>query len=301
MKRILIVGKNSYIGTSFEKWLAQWPDQYAVDTIDTLGDCWREYSFGGYDSVLHVAGIAHVTNKPGMEELYLRVNRDLAIEAAQKAKQDGAKQFIFMSSIIIYGEDGRIGEPMVITADTVPQPANVYGRSKLEADLTIQKLMDGDFKTVVIRTPMVYGPGCKGNFPKLIKLAKVCPVFPDIDNERSMIYIDNLCEFLRLCVDKNSTGVFYPQNKEKMSTKSIIVCTRKHLNKKTILVSFFNPLLCLASRKIGYINKIFGNKVYHKDLSNDSIQDYHLINTNSTIFNSLYAGTSQENVKEDSL
>jgi nucleoside-diphosphate-sugar epimerase len=283
MKKILITGKDSYIGTSFEKWLKQWPGQYEVDTVGTKNDEWRSFDFSGYDTVLHVAGIAHVSVNPKMKDLYYRVNRDLAIDVAQKAKKVGVKQFVFMSSIIVYGEDAPIGAKMMITKDTVPQPSNFYGKSKLASDLAIQKMNDVQFHTVVIRSPMVYGPGCKGNFPKLIKFAKLCPVFPDINNERSMIFIDNLSEFIRLCIDWDVSGVFYPQNRDYLSTKVIIAILAEQMCKKVWFISHFNILFRLVSKKIGLINKVFGSKVYDATLSDIFHWDYCVIATTESI------------------
>ena len=293
MKKILITGEGSYIGTSFENWLKQWPEQYAVCTVGTMHDEWRAFSFAGFDAVLHVAGIAHVSADPKMEGLYYKVNRDLAIDVAKKAKSVGIKQFTFMSSMTIYGDDGRIGEKLVITKDTVPQPENSYGRSKLEADLVIQKMADDKFKPIIIRTPMVYGQGCKGNFPKLVKLAKVCPVFPDIENERSMIYIDNLCEFLRLCVNNEVTGVFFPQNKEYVSTKEIINIAAECMGKRVYFVKWFNPVLRLLSKRIGFVNKVFGNKVYERGLMEGLTYNYCVNSFHESIKESIRGGVKK--------
>ncbi|OUO90134.1 NAD-dependent epimerase/dehydratase family protein, partial [Cloacibacillus sp. An23] len=219
MKNILITGAGSYVGTSFEKWLSQWPDKYHVDTIDMIDGTWREKSFKGYDAVFHVAGIAHVSADPSKKDLYYRINRDLAIETAQKAKADGARQFVFMSSMIIYGADDPVGKEKIITKDTKPAPADFYGDSKLHADLAIQKLADDNFIVSIMRPPVIYGPGCKGNFPKLLKLAKYAFIFPAIDNRRSMIYIDNFCECVRQIIDAARGGIFFPQNEEYVSTK----------------------------------------------------------------------------------
>lgn len=267
-KRILIFGEGSYIGTKFQEYLKN-NEEYQIDVIDSMNEKWHEADFSKYDVVYHVAGIAHVSADPKMEELYYKVNRDLPIEVAKKAKKEKAKQFIFMSSMIIYGADGKISEKKIIDENTPKCPIDFYGKSKLEADEEIQKLTDEEFKTVIIRTPMVYGPGCKGNFPKLKKIAKISPLFPDIENERSMIYIDNLCEFLKQLIDKEETGIFYPQNKEYISTKTIIKVMAKEMNKKIFCIRLFNPLLKLLSKKINYINKVFGNKVYDKKLSGD--------------------------------
>ena len=128
MKNILITGANSYVGTSFANWLSQWPEKYRVDTIDMIDGTWREKSFKGYDAVFHVAGIAHVSADPSKKDLYYRINRDLAIETAQKAKADGVRQFIFMSSMIIYGADEPVGKEKIITKDGIeltPLPSKI--------------------------------------------------------------------------------------------------------------------------------------------------------------------------------
>lgn len=285
MKRILITGKNSYIGNSFKKWVSQWPEQFETHLISVRGDEWKKLDFSNFDVVLHCAGIAHVSANPQMEQEYYKVNRDLAIEIAEKAKKEKVKQFIFMSSIIIYGADGKIGEKKVITADTKPEPVDFYGKSKLEADIAIQKLNSEDFKTVIVRTPMVYGPNCKGNFPKLIKLAKVTPVFPNIDNERSMIFIDNLCEFLKQVIVQERSGVFYPQNKEYISTKDIIKIVANAKGRRVIFTKLFNPLIRLASKRINILNKALGNKVYDKNLS--SVDEYNVVEFEESINKSI--------------
>ena len=215
MKKILITGANSYIGTSFEYYLQQWFDKYQVDTVDMIDGSWREKSFGGYDVVFHVAGIAHSdTGKISKEKekLYYTVNTDLTIETAKKAKAAGVKQFNFMSSAIVYGESVPIGKEKVIKKDTLPEPANSYGNSKLLAENGIRVLNDDSFKVVILRPPMIYGKGCKGNYQTLVKFALKLPVFPYVKNQRSMLYIDNLCEFVRFMIENNESGIFFPQN-----------------------------------------------------------------------------------------
>ena len=283
-KKILIFGAGSYIGTKFQEYLKN-DKEYEIDVMDSMNKEWNKADFSKYDVIYHVAGIAHVSADPKMEGLYYKVNRDLPIEVASKAKKENVKQFIFMSSMIIYGADGKIGQNKIINDKTEKNPIDFYGKSKLEADEAIQKLADENFKTVIIRTPMVYGPGCKGNFPKLKKLAKLSPIFPNIYNERSMIYIDNLCEFLKQTIDKEETGIFYPQNKDYASTKEIIKEMAKCMNKKVFCIKLFNPLLKLLSKKINYINKIFGNKVYDKKISGDF--NYCVVNFEESIRRSI--------------
>ena len=282
MKRILITGKDSYIGTSFEKWVRQWPEEYPIDTLDTKED-WQSYDFSDYDVVFHVAGIAHVDAKANMEDLYYQVNRDLTIEAAKKAKAEGVKQFIFMSSIIVYGDSSKLGEKRVITKDTIPTPTNFYGNSKLQAEQGIQPLQDEHFKVVILRPPMIYGKGSKGNYPKLARLAQKTPIFPDIENERSMLYIENLCEFIRLMIDNEARGIFFPQNKEYVKTTELVKTIAEVYGKKMRLTKVFNGLVRWGFKEVPMINKVFGSLVYEKEMSNYQDFEYCRSNFKQTI------------------
>lgn len=273
MKRILITGAGSYIGTSFENWVSQWPDKYKVETLSVHGDDWKNEEFSKFDSIFHVAGIAHVDAKAEMEELYYKVNRDLTIEVANKAKADGARQFVFMSSIIVYGDSSEIGKKRVITKETVPTPANFYGNSKLTAEQGIIPLESENFKVAVLRPPMIYGKGSRGNYPRLAKLAQKLPVFPDIENKRSMLHVDNLCEFVRLVIDNEDSGVFFPQNKEFVKTSEMVYLIGEVYGKNIKLVKIFNPLIRILAKKVGLINKVFGNLVYEKSMS-EYIENY---------------------------
>ncbi len=273
MKKVLITGANSYIGTSLENWLAKNPEKYKVDTIDMKDDSWKRKNFSGYDVVFHVAGIAHVSADPKLEDLYYKVNRDLAIDTAIKAKADGVKQFIFMSSIIVYGESSS--KERIIDRDTVPTPSNFYGDSKLQAEEGIKPLEDKDFKVVTLRPPMIYGKGSKGNYLKLSKAARVLPMFPDFDNQRSMLHIDNLCEFIKLMIDFEETGLYFPQNKEYVRTSELVMNIAGTHGKKIWMTRLFNPVLSLMFG-IGIVNKVFGNLVYEKSISDYDKANYQI-------------------------
>ena len=266
MKRILITGANSYVGTNVERWLNREPEKYHVDTIDMIDDSWREKDFSSYEVVFHVAGIAHVNAKKNMESLYYKVNTDLTIETAQHAKQCGVKQFIFMSSIIVYGESKSL-KPVVITRETEPKPNGFYGNSKLQAEIGIKKLEDEDFKVVILRPPMIYGPGSKGNFPKLIALAKKTPIFPAYHNQRSMLYIDNLCEFVRVIIENNAKGIFFPQNDEYTDTCEVIRHVAKGEHHRVWITKLLNPLVFLGAFFIPSFNKMWGTFKYSRELS----------------------------------
>ncbi|WP_346893296.1 NAD-dependent epimerase/dehydratase family protein [Clostridium sp. UBA871] len=281
MKKILITGANSYIGTSFEKWLKQWSEDYLVDTVDMIDGTWREKSFSGYDVVFHVAGIAHVSTDPNMEELYYKINRDLTVETAKKSKEEGVKQFIFMSSIIVYGDSSS--SKGIIDRSTVPTPRNFYGNSKLQAEEGIKSLECDNFKIVVLRPPMIYGKGSKGNYPKLAKAAQKLPIFPDFDNERSMLHIDNICEFIRLMIDNEEGGLFFPQNAEYVKTSEMVRLIAEIHGKKIRLVKIFNPVLRLMFGRVGMVNKVFGNLVYEKSVSQYDKGNYKILGLKETI------------------
>lgn len=264
LKNILITGKNSYIGTSLENWLMRESDKYKVDTVDMKDRSWKDKDFSQYDVVFHVAGIAHVSSDPKMEELYYKVNRDLTIETAEKAKAEGVKQFIFMSSIIVYGDSSS--SKRVIDRNTVPTPSNFYGNSKLQAEKGIKHLETDDFKIVVLRPPMIYGKGSKGNYPRLANMAKKIPLFPNIDNERSVLHIDNLCEFIKVMIDYEESGLYFPQNKDYVKTSELVKTIADVHGNKIMMTKVFNPVLRLMFG-IGIVNKVFGNLVYEKSMS----------------------------------
>lgn len=273
MKRILITGKNSYIGNAFEKWLLKNSKNYSVDKISLRENNWKANDFSQYDTVLHVAGIAHVSSSPKMEDFYYKVNRDLTVEAAKKAKIEGVKQFVFMSSIIVYG-DGNSSK-RIINSSTEPTPSNFYGDSKLQAEKGIKNLETEKFKIVIVRPPMIYGKNSKGNYPRLAKLAKITPIFPNIDNERSMLHIDNLCEFLKLMIDYEESGLYFPQNKEYVNTSNLVKMISEVHGKKVWLTRVFNSIL-RAMFNTKAINKMFGNLVYDKRMSSYDKADYQI-------------------------
>jgi len=266
-KKILITGLHSYIGKSFQYWCLQYLGRYSFSSINLRDDSWKEKSFSGYDVILYVAGIAHVSADPKMEALYYKVNRDLAIETANKAKNEGVKQFIFMSSIIVYGDSSDINKKKIIYKNTVPHPTNFYGDSKLQAEQGIFALQDDNFNVVALRPPMIYGNGSKGNYHRLVQMAQKLPVFPNVENERSMLHIDNLCEFISLMIENEEHGVFYPQNTEYVKTSEMVRLIAEAYGKKVRLTKLANPLLSLLAKRVSMVNKAFGNLVYEKSMS----------------------------------
>jgi UDP-glucose 4-epimerase len=257
MKKILITGADSYIGTSFEKRVLKWPDEYAVDTLDMIGDSWKEKSFAGYDAVFHVAGIAHEKETKQNEELYYKVNRDLAIGTAQKAKIDGVKQFVFLSSMSVYGL-----ETGVITKETIPNPKTNYGKSKLQAEERIIPFAGTDFAVTIIRPPMVYGDGCKGNYQTLVKLAQKLIVCPKYINKRSMIHIDNLSMFVKAIIDAQAGGTYYPQNRNYVCTCDMIKKIASDKGRRIRMTRILNPAVHILKACTTVGRKAFGDLIY---------------------------------------
>ena len=276
MKKILITGAGSYIGTAVAGYLEKWPEAYRVETLDMLDDNWKVFDFSGFDTVFHVAGIAHSDSgkiPPEKEALYYAVNRDLTVQTAQKAKEAGVKQFIFMSSAIVYGDSAPIGKDKFITRDTMPAPANCYGDSKLQAERGLQALESEAFRVVILRPPMIYGPDSRGNYPILSRLAAKLPVFPLVENRRSMLYIGNLVEFVRLMIENEERGIFWPQNGEYSNTSRLVSMIARVKGKKILLVRGCTWALKLMSHATSLVNKAFGSLCYDMTLS-EYPQDY---------------------------
>lgn len=276
MRKILITGANSYIGVSVEQYLNRWPEQYQVDTVDMVDGTWREEDFRGYDVVLHVAGLVHqpkTKNDPSEAARYDRINHLLALETARKAKTEGVKQFLFLSSASVYGLDAPVGKVVMITKDTPLNPIDNYGISKKKAEESLSALADEQFKLAILRPPMIYGKGCKGNYQTMAKLAGKLPVFPWVENQRSMLYIENLAEFIRLLIDDQAEGIFCPQNKEYVNTSDMVNLIAHANGKGILLIRGFTWAIKLLRPVTGIVDKAFGSLCYDFEISRYS-QDY---------------------------
>ena len=270
MKKILITGANSYIGVSVEQHLSQWPKDYLVDTVDMVDGSWREKDFRGYDAVLHVAGLVHqpkTKNDPEQAERYDRINHLLAVETARKAKDEGVRQFLFMSSASVYGLSAPVGKVVMITEDTPLNPTDNYGISKKRAEEDLALLRDENFRLAVLRPPMIYGKGCKGNYQTMAKLAKKLPVFPWVENQRSMLYMENLAECIRLLIDDGADGIFCPQNREYVNTSDMVSLIAHANGRGILLIHGFAWALKLLRPLTGIVDKAFGSLCYDVSLS----------------------------------
>lgn len=278
MKKVLITGAGSYVGESVRRYiLTKMQGNYQIDAVDTMGDNWKKADYSQYEVVFHVAGIAHVNADPKMEPLYYKVNRDLTIEVARHAQEAGVKQFIFMSSQIVFHESQSLKKEG-LTADTKPNPNGFYGDSKLQAEEGLKALRaeGGQMKMCILRPCMIYGPNAKGNFPRLAKLARKTPAFPAWHNKRSMLYIDNLAEFVLQAMERELEGTFYPQNRELADTVEIIRYFAKAAGHKVWITKLLNPFVWLGSFVLQPINKMFATYYYDQEMSKMDF-DYQLV------------------------
>lgn len=262
-KNILITGKNSYIGNSFCDYTTKYGD--TVSVVDTIGDDWKDCDFSKFNAVVHVAAIVHKRENEYTEDECFAVNTQLAYDIAVKAKSEGVSQFVLLSTMSVYGT--LTG---VITKDTELSPFNLYGKSKLEAERMISSLSDESFTVTVLRPPIVYGKGCRGNYVLLSDFARKMPFFPDFKSKRSMLYIDNLSAFIKKAIDEKLSGVFCPQDDEYVCTCDMVEAIAKVNGRKIKLTRVFNPLIKLALKlKVNVVCKVFGSLVYDKDMCPD--------------------------------
>lgn len=265
MKNVLITGANSYIGINVEKYLMQWTEDYKVETLDMQNESWQKFDFSGFDTVFHVAAIVHQKERAKNKDLYYMVNRDMAYEVAKKSNSAKVKQFIFISTMAIYGENGSINQELSIDKNTPPNPKTHYGISKFQAENLIMQLHCDSFKVCIIRPPMIYGPNCKGNYEKLEQFIKKIPVVPYIENQRSMLHVEKLAEDIMFYIDNNSSGIFLPQDNKYMSTMQLIDDMAKKNNINIYYSKILGRLIVIFGKNIGTLQKIFGNLVYSYD------------------------------------
>ena len=278
MKRVLITGANSYVGTNVEKWLMKEPDKFYVETLDMKNPNWREFDFSKFDVVFHVAGIAHIKETKKNKDLYYKINRDLAFELGKKARESGVTHFIFMSSMSVYGL-----ETGVISQETILNPKSNYGKSKMQAEDLLISLNNESFKIAILRPPLIYGKGCRGNYRKVVNYSLKFPIFPNVQNFRSMIYIDNLSEFVMQLIKHQSEGLFMPQNENYVTTSELVRFISEAHGKRMILLKNFDFLIKIL--RFNIVKRIFGDLVYEKRMSNYGF-NYNLVDFYTSVINS---------------
>lgn len=261
MIRVCITGAGSYIGTHIGLHLAKMPEQFESVELD-VSQQWQPEQLDGFDAVVHVAGIAHQKETDENRALYTSVNRDLTLEVAKAAKANGVKQFIFFSSMSVYGMN--VGH---IDASVQPAPKTAYGLSKWEAEQGLAELADDAFHVAVLRPPMIYGKGCRGNYPRLSFLARRMMVFPKVKNQRSMLYIGTLCSFVQNLLESGEGGLYFPQNREYVNTTALVQEVARCHHRRMLAVPGFGWVLKKLERKSLLIGKVFGSLTYDQRMS----------------------------------
>lgn len=275
----MLIGIGGYVGGKFTEYINKYYPDWQVDAVESMNEIWADADFRGYDAVYNVSGLAHANARRGTDEQYYAVNGQLPIAVAKKAKLEGVPLFVQMSSQIVYGDMSGLGEDKTITLDTTPSEPTIYGKSKMMAERGLLKLVDDKFQVAIMRPPLIYSEYARDNFPRLVKFAKKMPVFPKIKNKQSMIYVDNLCELVRLIIENNQGGIYYPQQEVYIETSKIVYDIAKSVGNKIWMTPIFNPILKLLSKMkiFAFIRKAFGNIAYDMEMSNHFDGKYRVV------------------------
>ena len=280
--KILVIGKNGYISKCFQEYMSCYAND-VVKAISVRDDAWKNMSFAGFDAVFNTAALAHNNARKGTDEEFINLNVKLPFEIANKAKQDKVPIFIHMSSLIVYGNPSGINKFNPITRDTIPNPDNIYGKSKYTGEIELRKLEDENFKIALIRSPRVYGEKDTDSIQQLTRFAKTMPIFPDVKNSISMIYSDNLCELVRLIAESKQGGTYYPQQERYICTSEMVKDISVAAGHKLFLTKVFNPILRLVGKKVRLVSKVFGNEGFDMSVSNHFGGKYRVVSYEESV------------------
>lgn len=266
--KVLVTGQNSYAGTQFAKRVTELNIGWEIDFVSVRDNTWEQKKFSHYDAVYHVAGIVHRKETAVNKDLYYKVNRDLTYHLAIKAKNEGVKSFVFLSTMAVYGLIGKIGEDTIISKETEPNPTSNYGKSKLEAEELLKELQSSYFNISILRIPMIYGPNCPGNYSSLSKLSRIIPIFPKINNKRSMIFVDHLSDIVTHIIERKLFGVFLVKNPEDVNTVEMISVIGNHHGNHIYRSTVLGFILRIFGNRITIVRKMFGNIVFDDKSTN---------------------------------
>lgn len=277
-KKVLVIGKNGFIGSALAKWLK---DQ-GFEVLQASGHNreWRDFSMEGIDTVVYAADLAHVREKKRNEALFYRAHTWRAEEAAGYAKQHGIRQFLYISSMKVYGSTGK-----QIHTGTPVKPDSIYGRSKRLGELKVLELEEESFAVAILRPPLVCGPGCRGSIRLLLTASKFIKFFPSYPNCRSIVDIINLCILIEGLIEGRERGIYHPQNQEQLSSWQLISLMAYHRGRKIIPLGIFNPMISWMLPRVRSIRKIFGDDCYDHELSEYTNLPYDNRSSDETVRN----------------
>lgn len=238
MTKILITGKNSFVGRNLYKY-SVYKDVDEVSLFERRPD---EVSFNIYDVVIHLVAIVHQTKKIP-EKRYFEINTDLCIDTAIQAKQAGVKHFIFLSTVKVYGKFVMGHGPW--TEESECYPDDSYGKSKYEAEKELLKMDSPSFRVSVVRTPLVYGEEVRANMLSIMKLVRFSYILPfkNLRNRRNFTSAENLVAFIDRIIEKRIPGVFIAMDEEAISTSELVKMIADYMNKKLLLFQLPDLLL----------------------------------------------------------
>lgn len=261
MNKVLLIGANSYIGQEFNCFIFNnYKEIVSLTMVSASNNEWESIDFSEYHTVMHLSALVHKKEKKEMESDYYNINYKLAVVIAEKAKANNIKQFIFFSTAAVFD-----AQTICVKNESIPNPSTFYGKSKLAAENVISAMSSDEFQVAILRIPMVYGDGCKGNYQRLVRLAKYTLIFPEYHNRRSVLHINKLCEFLIDIIINGGSGFLYPQDEKYMDTCQTIVEIRKKWGKKTYLTKKFNLLIRKFLPHSNTLIKMFSDFYYDID------------------------------------
>jgi nucleoside-diphosphate-sugar epimerase len=229
--QIVVTGASGFVGKRFMEYNKS---RYELIALSLRAGIPANIDLMQTGSLVHLAGKAHEM-KAVDDKLYFEINFELTRKLADEAKKQGVRQFIYISSVKVYGNmaDAFVDET------TTCKPDDAYGKSKLAAEEYLRSIEDAHFRVAIIRPPLVYGPGVKGNMIRFLALAeKKLPLpFGGIDNKRSMVFIDNLVELINRVAEREARGIFTAGDPEAISTGYLLGLIREYMNNRKGLIS----------------------------------------------------------------
>lgn len=261
MKRILLTGANGFVGGYF---LENYSKVFKIKKFSFLNDNFDNLNLKDVDTVVHCSALVHQMNGASKEQYY-DVNVNQTAQLAKKARDSGVKQFIFLSTVKVYGEESDIS----YIESSPTNPMDNYSRSKVEAENHLTSIENDKFQIAIVRSPLIYGHGVKANFLSLVSLIKKISILPlkNIKNKRSMVFVGNICFILHQIISLEKRGIFIATDNKPLSTTELVELISKCLNKKMFLIDivFFKSLLKIV--KPMYYQRLFGSLYFDNSLT----------------------------------
>lgn len=262
---ILLTGSTGFIGSYF---LEKYSEKFVINTFSFQRDNFKSLNLIGIETVVHLSALVHQINDASLEQ-YEKINVMQTINLAKKAKRDGVRHFVFMSTVKVYGEEASLP----YNENSLCAPQDDYGKSKYKAEQELKILEDEKFIVSIIRTPIVYGKGVKANIKNLINLVQKVSILPlqNIYNKRSIVYIGNLCYLMAEVITQKQSGIFLASDDKPLNTTGLIELIAKNLNKKIFLVKipFFETMLRLI--KPSFHKRLYGSLEVNNTLTKEKL------------------------------